>query len=186
VDSNQVLLLIMLVFGSSATLFYWTKWLGSIMTVPAVKKKHKYPSPDEWFAIGLHAVLTIAVCTLFPLVSTHILAPYLQSIFHESFEILRRNDVMTMLLMLGMILVLPLSFILTGGDRSRRVDVYMAGENTGDNMSYHGSLGRDRDVQLSNWYMGNYLGEQRLTLAGTVATAAFIVVMFAILMTKVI
>ncbi len=186
VDSNQVMLLIMLVFGSSATLFYWTKWLGSIMTVPAVKKKHKYPSPDEWFAIGLHAVLTIAVCTLFPLVSSHILAPYLQTIFHESFEILRRNDVLTMLLMLGMILVLPLSFILTGGDRSRRVDVYMAGENTGDNMSYHASLGRDREVQLSNWYMGNYLGEQRLNLAGTVATAAFIVVMFAILMTKVI
>lgn len=186
VDSNQVLLLMMLVFGSAATLFYWTKWLGNIMTVPAVKKKHKYPSGDEWFTIGAHALLTIAVSMLFPWISSGILLPYLQPIFGHTSEILSQGDIMLMLMMLCMLLILPLSFILTGGDRSKRVDVYMAGENTGDNMTYHASLGINRDVKLSNWYMGKYLGENRLSLFGTVFTAAFIVVMFAILMTKVI
>lgn len=186
VDSNQVLLLMMLVFGSAATLFYWTKWLGNIMTVPAVKKKHKYPSGDEWFTIGAHALLTIAVSMLFPWISSGILLPYLQPIFGHTSEILSQGDIMLMLMMLCMLLILPLSFILTGGDRSKRVDVYMAGENTGDNMTYHASMGVNRDVGLSNWYMGKYLGENRLSLAGTVLTAAFIVVMFAILLTKVI
>lgn len=184
VDSNQVLLLMMLVFGSSATLFYWTKWLGNIMTVPAVKKKHKYPSRDEWFTIGAHALLTVAVCMLFPWIASGILVPYLQPIFGHTDEILSRGDIILMLMMLCMLLILPLSFILTGGDRSKRVDVYMAGENTGDNMTYRASLGINRDVKLSNWYMGKYLGEKHLSLAGTVFTAAFIVVMFAMLMTQ--
>jgi ech hydrogenase subunit A len=186
VDSNQVLLLMILVFGSSATLFYWTKWLGSIMTVPAVKKKHKYPSPDEWFTIGALAVMTISVCLLFPLISRQIIMPYLLNIIHESFELLSRGDIMLMLMMLGMLLVLPLSFLLTGGDRSTRVDVYMAGENAGDNETFHGALGKTREVELSNWYMRKPFGEGKLLTYGTILTVVFLAVMCSILMTKVI
>ena len=184
VDSHEVLLLLILVFGSSATLFYWTKWLGNIMTVQP-KRQHGKVIGDEWFSLGAHTVLTIVTCMLFPLIANTMIEPYLVNIFGASAEIISRGDITIMLMMLAMLLILPLSFLLLPASRSKRVDVYMAGENTGDNMTFRGSMGREQRDELSNWYMGDLLNEHKLMLGGSVLCTTLILIEISIMLTRV-
>lgn len=184
VDSKETLLLLILVFGSSATLFYWTKWLGNIMTVQP-KRQHGKVIGDEWFSLGAHTILTIVTCMSFPFIAHYMIVPYLANLLGESFDIIGRGDTTIMLMMLAMLLILPLSFLLLGRGRSKQVGVYMAGENTGDNMTFHGAMGQDRKGELANWYMADVLGEKRLMLGGSVLCAALIVIEISIMLTRV-
>jgi ech hydrogenase subunit A len=90
-----------------------------------------------------------------------------------------------MLMMLGMLLILPLSFLLLFGSKSKKVGVYMAGENTGDDQSFHAALGKTKETELSNWYMEGFFGEKKLFWAGAIGCAAFIAVIFSIMITRV-
>ncbi len=167
IDSNNIIIVIILAYGSAATLFYWTKWLGKIVSNASVKKREKHTFHlDEEIPIAIHAILVVVSCFGFPLISKYELIPYLISVFGESGAIpIASNDVKLMILMLGMLLILPISFIpIYKNDKRRRVPIYMAGENTGDNRTFHGSLGTTRKVELSNWYMEGYFGAEKLTL----------------------
>jgi len=49
IDSNDILLICFLVFGSAATLFYWTKWLGKLVSV--IHHSERLPNTtkkNEW------------------------------------------------------------------------------------------------------------------------------------------
>jgi ech hydrogenase subunit A len=94
------------------------------------------------------------------------LIPYLTGLFHtEALVPIGSSDVKIMLYMLSMLIILPISFIpIYKGDKRRRVPIYMAGENTGNNQSFHGSMGVTRKIELRNWYMESYFGVKRLTL----------------------
>ena len=66
--------------------------------------------------------------------------------------------------MLSMLIILPISFIpVYKNDKRRRVPIYMAGENTGDNETFYGACGTKRQVELHNWYMDSYFGTKRLS-----------------------
>ena len=67
--------------------------------------------------------------------------------------------------MLSALLILPISFIpIYKGDKRRRVPMYMAGQNAGDNERFHAAMGVTRKVELRNWYIESYFGVKRLTL----------------------
>ena len=52
VDAAQPLLLLVLVYGSATTLFYWTKWLGKITTyIPTNENREIGILPVEWIAL---------------------------------------------------------------------------------------------------------------------------------------
>jgi ech hydrogenase subunit A len=52
----------------------------------------------------------------------------------------------------------------------------MAGENAGDNRSFHGAAGVTKKLELRNWYMEDYIGVKRLTLWSNIATIGILVV----------
>ncbi len=167
IDSNNILIVILLAYGSAATLFYWSKWLGKLVSNANVKKLEKQSfRKDEELPIIIHAILVIVSCFSFPLISKYALVPYLTSLFHTDALIpIGTSDVNIMLYMLSMLIILPISFIpIYKGDKRRRVPIYMAGENTGNNQSFYGSMGVTRKVELRNWYMEGYFGVKRLAL----------------------
>ena len=64
--------------------------------------------------------------------------------------------------------------------------IYLSGENTGDDLTYHGSMQKEVTVSLRNWYLEDYFGESKVNKIGGVATVLFIVVAFAVVLGSVI
>lgn len=179
IDSNNIITVIILAYGSAATLFYWTKWMGKLVSKVNAKNqvKHKFHM-DEELPIMILAVLVIISCFGFPLISKYALIPYLTSVFHKNalFPI-GANDVKLMLCMLSMLIILPISFIpLRRWDRRRIAPIYMAGENTGDNETFYGSIGATRKVELRNWYMDSIFGIKKLSLWSDIVAVIILVV----------
>jgi ech hydrogenase subunit A len=171
-----------LVFGSAATLFYWTKWLGKLVAVISKSERiHSKLSLDEWISLGAHSVMTVIVCFIFPLIASNFIEPYLNSIFSvQSLIVITADSVKIMSIMLGMILLIPIGLIVFVTMRDDRiVTSYMAGVNQGDNRYFVDALGNKKQMYLSNWYMEKHFNESRLTMVGLITTSAIILVIFA-------
>ncbi len=178
IDSDNILILIIVIYGSAATLFYWSKWLGKLVSYANYKKKEKHPFHlDEELPIVLLAGLVVVSCFSFPLMSRYALEPFLTKLFHtEALIPISSDDVKIMLYMLSMLIILPLSFIpVYKQDKRRRVPIYMAGENTGDNTNFYGSLGVTRKVELRNWYIRKYFDVKTLSLWSNIISIGFLV-----------
>jgi ech hydrogenase subunit A len=167
IDSDNILIVIILAYGSAATLFYWSKWMGKLVSNANVKnhKKHSFRM-DEEMPITILAIMVVLSCFGFPLISKYALIPFLTYMYHtDALVPIGTSDVKIMLYMLSALLILPISFIpIYKGDKRRRVPMYMAGQNTGDNERFHAAMGVTRKVELRNWYMESYFGVKRLTL----------------------
>jgi ech hydrogenase subunit A len=108
------MIVLILAFGSAATLFYWTKWLGKLVAV--LNKSERLPSrirADEWVSLATHAIMTIVVCFVFPLIASSFIEPYLTGIFGSSdMTVIAEGSVKIMSLMLGMILLIPVGLFI--------------------------------------------------------------------------
>lgn len=173
IDSNHILTVVVIAFGSAATLFYWTKWLGKIVSNANLKKfkKHTFFIEEE-APIFAQAIIVVASCLAFPLISKYVLMPYLKEVFQtESFVLIGASDIKIMIFMLVMLIVLPISFIPFYKQSKRRiVPIYMAGENTGDNESFYGASGEVRQVELHNWYLKDYFKSTKLLFWGNLVS----------------
>ena len=177
VDSKNIILILIICFGSAATLFYWTKWMGKMTSI--VAGQHNIEGKvhmSEWFTEGAHAIMTVILCVGFPLISKFLLVPYLDGAFGATKGglALTAGDMIIMCIMIG---VVVLMFALMFGKSNKRiVPIYLSGVNKGDNVTYEGSMQKDMTVSLRNWYMDGYFGEAKMNMIGGVATAVIILV----------
>lgn len=166
IDSKNVLTVLILAYGSAATLFYWTKWLGKLVANAnnKVQPKHTFHL-DEEVPIFIQTVLVALACFSFPLISKYVIIPYLSSLFGGEIAVpISSSDVNIMIIMLSMLIILPVSFIpIHKNDKRRIAPIYMGGENIGDNESFNGALGISRKVELRNWYMEDIFNRTKLT-----------------------
>ncbi|MDD3141932.1 MAG: proton-conducting transporter membrane subunit [Lachnospiraceae bacterium] len=167
IDSNNILVIIILAFGSAATLFYWTKWMGKLVSNANAKniEKHKLHLEEE-FAILVLTGLVVISCLGFPIISKYALIPYLTDVFGvTAAEPIGSSDMNIMLIMLSMLIVLPISFIpVLKNDKRRIIPTYMAGENVGDNERFYSMGNTIQKVTLRNWYMEDYFGNKKVTV----------------------
>ena len=181
VDSKNVLLVAFLVFGSATTLFYWAKWLGKLVAV--IHRSQRLPNKTkscEWFSLITEAVLVVALCVLFPLVSVGLVEPFLMGMFRSPMPtVISTSDINAMIMMLIIIIVLPVVVRLLAWGRQNQVSLsYMGGINEGDDRGFVDSFGEEKPVYLANWYMGDYFGEKKLLKpVQYIASAAIIVFM---------
>ncbi len=182
VDSGNVLLVMMIVFGSAATLFYWTKWLGKMVAIMAKRENiqgnvHK----EEWLVLTSLTVLTVVICLIFPVMSTYLIVPYLTTVYSSVATLaLSSGNMYLMSGMLAIVVLLPLLFY--GKTNKKIVPIYMAGANAGDDLTFHGSMEKDVSVSLRNWYMEDYFNEKKMNLIGIIATVVVLMVTFSILL----
>lgn len=177
---SSPILAIVLAFGSAPTLFFWAKWMGKIASVPLAQKK-PFGSVhfDEWSALGTLAIGTVIACGLFPWIARASIEPYIQNIYFNTATLTSGNTII-MLIMLGLMVLLPISFLLY----PRKIDkssVYLAGANMQDNASFMGSMGIQRNVTLQNYYLTTFMTEQQLTQISVITTILTIIGMFAVL-----
>jgi ech hydrogenase subunit A len=178
IDAGHPFLMLVLVFGSSATFFFWTKWLGKITAiVPGRPNLEADVHGDEWLAIKTLAGLTIVVCILFPWISSTLVVPYLQNVYHEVVEVIGHENLIIMSSMVVLLVILPLlSF---GRSHKKLVQTNLSGESLGDDLHYRGAMDVEVPVTLRNMYLENWFGEKRMSLAGGVLCLACIILEFA-------
>lgn len=176
VDSGNILLVGIICFGSAATAFYWTKWLGKMGAVVAnteniQQKVHK----EEWFVLGTLVVLVIVACLSFPIISSSMLVPYLENVFGGlSSMALSADNMIIMCIMVAVVLLLIAFFF--GRTKKKIVPIYMAGANEGDDLRFHGSMDKPVDVSLRNWHMESYFGEKKMNIIGCTVSSVVIIV----------
>lgn len=166
VDYNP-LIAIFLVFGSAATLFFWVKWMGCLICV--INKKEDMEdgvSRSEWIPLGVLSALTIGICALFPVVGNLLIEPFIKMMYSTSVE-MGRSSLMIMVIMLGMVMLFPLSF-LNYGKRVKVVDAYLGGANTPTGTAFYNSFGADSDMGMRSYYLKNYLKEKQILWAGII------------------
>ncbi|MBP3384315.1 MAG: NADH-quinone oxidoreductase subunit L [Firmicutes bacterium] len=176
IDGGNILLVGIICFGSAATAFYWTKWLGKLSAIVANSeyvegKVHK----EETFVHGTLVVLTILAVLAFPLISSTTLVPYLEIVFGGlSAMALSANNMIIMVVMVVVVLLMFAFFF--GKTKKRIVPIYLAGANEGDNLKYRGSMDKPVDFALRNWHMEDYFGEKKMNLYGGVITTVVIII----------
>ncbi|MBE5929088.1 MAG: NADH-quinone oxidoreductase subunit L [Lachnospiraceae bacterium] len=174
----STLIVILIVFGSATTLFYWTKWLCKILVqAPKDKQKNK-TSCDQLTSIGIHAFLMIALCIVFPLIATNVLEPMIANMFGVSdVLVLSAMDMVIMVVMLVMVFAIP--FICSFFAKNAKVTEakeYIAGINVGTNDAFVDSFYNEKPLTVSNWYMGEMVNVNKWMLSMTWLGSAIIVV----------
>ena len=144
VNDGNIILVAIICFGSAATAFYWTKWLGKMSAVVAKSENiQDKVHGAEWFAQGTLVTLIIGVCLLFPLISGRMVEPYLDGVFAGSADLaISSTNMIIMCIMVAVILLLVVFFF--GRTKKRIVNIYLSGANEGDNLQFRGAMDTPR------------------------------------------
>lgn len=182
VDSKNLFVVILLVYGSSATLFYWTKWLGKITAVMNKADRLKCTvKREEWIALILQSVFTITLCVLYPLVSKYLIVPFIYDMFNiDTVNVISRSNQQIIIIMLALIIILPFGMRVLTSRNEHIVPVYMAGINEGDNKHFIGGKGESKKMYLSSWYMEKYFAEKKVLPLGICISLVLIVGVFSL------
>lgn len=165
VDTNPILT-IFIAFGSAATLFFWTKWMGKIIAIPQ-NEEHMESNVkrSEVFPLAVLSMATILVCLLFPFISSMMVNPYVIEVFGYGTS-MNRGNVIIMLIMMGLILLLPIR-LFAYRKQMKEVSIYLGGANTNEPKRFYGSMGTVHKIYIENYYMDRYFGENRLFNIGS-------------------
>ena len=111
------IMIVILAFGSAVTVLFWTKWLGLLLRIvdpnaPRGLLEDKM-SRQEFLAELCLALLTIAACVTFPLVSNLAVEPYLLTTYGQSFRLNQGNALVTVLMVVMTVLVPGLLIFIT-------------------------------------------------------------------------
>jgi ech hydrogenase subunit A len=182
IDSNPAMAVV-LAYGSAATVFFWTKWMGKIVSIRhGVHEvvEHRV-SRWEWITLGILAVATVAVCLGFPFISYNLIDPYLTELFGAPPVVEPFNVLIVFVIMLGLLIVLPLGlfYYAFSAKNYKRVATYLGGGNL-DDVSFEGAAAKPQAISLRNYYLEQYFGEEPLFNAGVFISAALTLIMFGV------
>ena len=171
VDSGNIIVVLIIAFGSTVTLFFWTKWLGKL-----IANAHRFAPTnyvmrnDEKVSLYSLAALVVIVCGIHPLISRAFIVPYISDSRMANFTSpIASQNTSIVILMLLLLFIIPIILIpFYTKYRVKQTSVFLSGVNTGDDTSFRGSMGEVKKVELRNWYMPAMLHEAKLLLGGNV------------------
>jgi ech hydrogenase subunit A len=178
VDYNP-LLAVFVVFGSSATLFYWVKWMGKLLQITrAHENVEGGVSGYQWLPLYSLAIGTVLLVGFYPVISAQLIEPHVMALYGVVTTISQGNIVI-MSIMLGMVALFPTTFVFYGR-RVRVVDAYLAGANVESSTQFQGSAGRVTDMEMGSYYLSRIFGEAWLLPAGIITCSAIVLVMLGV------
>ena len=173
VETGNVALIVLLAFGSAATFMFWAKWLGIAGEPQNVELTvHK----SEWVALLLMAGLVCVTCVLLPVMSSGLVVPYIQTVFHYGGQDISDGN-LWIAAICAVLVILMLFAGLGRSSKQKKVDVYLAGASA-DNAArtFRGSLSVPVEATSRNLYLDGIFGEARIAPVGS---GACIVIMVA-------
>lgn len=182
IDNGSIVLILFVCFGSATTLFYWMKWMATVLASKNNDTKAKNTtSANQWVSILIHSAFMIMLCFAFPFISSHVIIPYIHQVFNNAYQVISGDNIIIMMIMLISIFVIPgISWISARHTKYSKVDRYINGVNAGDQMNYIDSMGEKRRFFLANWYMEDIFGEKKLWNPSIMISILLIVTFFVI------
>ncbi len=181
VDENNILILLFIVFGSSTTSFYWSKWMGKLISHPHAEYSHvrDLTRKNEMLSLTVHAILMVLLCALFPLLSRVYVNPMLNDIFGKNGEVLSQTLLyMLVAIIIFVFLVPPVSYFFSSRFATNRKLSYMGGINIGDDCAFVDSFGESKRLWLSNYYFANRIGIRKMMIPCQFLTTGVLIIMF--------
>ena len=182
IDSGSIILILSVCFGSATTLFYWMKWIATVLASKYNDvREGNTTSANQWVSILIHSAFMVALCFAFPIVSSKIIMPYVNTVFNNASQVISNDNIIIMMIMLIAIFVIPgVSWISARHTKYRKVARYISGVNAGDQMNYIDSMGEKRRFFLANWYMEDIFGEKKLLTPSIIISVIFIIAVMVI------
>lgn len=182
INTNPAMAII-LAYGSAATIFFWTKWMGKIISIRHGEHEvmEHQVSNWEWTTLGTLAAATVAVCLAFPFISFHVIDPYLMELFHKVPVVDTFNILIVFVIMVGLLIILPLGLFYYAivNKNYKRVGTYLGGGNM-SNITFEGAMEASQPIQMKNYYLEKYFGEERLFYIGVFVSLTLIFIMFGV------
>ena len=178
VDSGSIILVLFICFGSATTLFYWTKWVATVLSWNRKDTRQKNTtSGDQWTSLLIHSVLMVLLCFAFPAVSKFVVTPYLAGVYGHASAVLSSDNILIMIIMLVLIFVVPMvTMILLRRSHITFEDTYLAGVNTGKQTYFYDAMGEPKHSWITNWYLTDLFGETKLWSPSVVLSTAAILI----------
>ena len=169
-------LCVFIVFGSSATLFFWVKWMGKLLEVvgPREAVSRELGFGESVALYGLSAA-TFLACLFFPLISSAFIEPYVQGVYGHTAS-MSQGNILIMMIMMLMVMLFPLSF-LHYGRGVKVMDAYLGGANVQSSVRFLGSGREVHPVTMNNYYLRDFFDEGWLAHAGVVCGTALLALM---------
>lgn len=183
VDMGNILLVLLIVYGSATTMFYWTKWMSKIISYTDTEIKVKdITKKDEGLSLGIHAILMILLCMLFPLLSAIYVEPLITEMFGTATAVLPKGVLYLLIAIVVFIFIVPImSFRYAATAKVRQLRSYMNGINVGNNKEFVDSMGEKKHLFMSNWYFAHTVGQRKLMKPCTYFAAALLIVMLCLI-----
>jgi ech hydrogenase subunit A len=173
VDTNNVVLLFILAFGSAATFMFWAKWLGKVLaTAQQSPDVEKAVHPSEWFSLVLMAALVVLLSVGFPFISEGVVVPYLVRFEADVFPgllpqwaaITSTIDFDNLLIMAVIVLALIAAFAIQfTRPKKPTASIYLAGVALdSQERTYRNSFSGETQATQRNWYLDGWFGEKAL------------------------
>lgn len=181
IDSNNIILVCFICFGSATTMVYWTKWLCKVLACTPSKHIEDITTSGQWFSLRIHAVMTVGLCAFFPYIATKLLNPLIERMFFtDSVSVLKFSDMIIIVIMLVIIFTVPLiSKFLADNLKAEESLNYLGGINMGDNKTFEDSFHNNRKMYLSGWYMEGIFSDAKMWFPSASICAVIIVVTIA-------
>ena len=178
VDSGSIILVLFICFGSATTLFYWTKWVATVLSWNRKDTRQRNTtSGDQWTSLLIHSVLMVLLCFAFPAVSKFVVTPYLAGVYGHASAVLSSDNILIMIIMLVLIFVVPMvTMILLRRSHITFEDTYLAGVNTGKQTYFYDAMGEPKHSWITNWYLTDLFGEAKLWSPSVVLSTAAILI----------
>src|SRR5450759_2357651 len=169
---GAVMILIM-AFGSSLTIFYWGKLLIKVLSMKNVGEYElsieRRVSRYEWLTEGALALGVIAVTALIMPLSDKVISPYALSAFGAAPRTLLNIEPAMLIVLLAAVLFLPLLAIWASSRAYDTSDFYSSGRSANAEHVMGAALGGSRTVTLRNYYLDGVINGSLMFRLGTVA-----------------
>lgn len=180
-QTGNVLMIMVLAFGSAATFFFWSKWLAKLSGVDPIAQNVESGEMrvhrTEWMAIFTIAALLVLCCIGLPVLSSNVVSVYLGSVFGEVPQVIGQDSMFLMVVIVAFTAIVMLTSFRVSN--KPKVTTYLSGINVDDgNRMFLNSYGRPMRASKRNWYLQNVFGDERIGAIGIVLNLAIIVFTF--------
>jgi len=181
IDYNPIFGII-LAFGSSATLFFYTKWMGKVITIENGIEEHEEKiSMWEWSTLFIISLMTIAVCLVFPFISAQIIEPFILWQYGVKPVLDTFSISIIVTIMVGLLVLVPAGLLYYSRFYRgyKKVGVYLAGANMG-HYHFKDAHGKRVHADLKNYYLSEMFDERKLLFTGIFGTSILVAIMFGV------
>ena len=156
------------IFGGSIMLFFYTKWMGVILSVSSKEAPIRAKGiGSQWIALWGLAGLVIVTVLCYPLIGHYWIEPE-----YGWNPMMSEGITVTIFIMLAVIIVPLISFFIRWKDMVH-TEPYLSGLNVENKYQFRGSLGSPRDWSFGNYYLKKFFSEEKL-FKGTIICSVFL------------